>query len=692
MKRRILFYSIFVLFAVLTTANASPLAGYDYLSPRPNSKFVAPASNILIRLSNVAPQEIVNLQSFVHVTNEQNHVYTGYTKIAADGQTVIFCPDTEFRPLATIHVQLAPATTSVPLPELKYNFFVSGVCEQSSLPVDVPLPAGEKSTAPAKTAAAQIMPNGVSVPSDFPYMEVTVHKNPHSDYIFLNNWSDLQPFNIIFDTEGNPVWYNRFSDRRRDFKVQKNGIITMLKRDGGERFVGFNNNFEEIATFTAKNGYSTDEHELQVLENGNYLLIGIKADIVDMSTFVEGGKENAQVYETVIQEFTPDNEMIYQWRAWDNFDITDMVSPEDPLTGSSIRFPHMNAIDIDLDGNILLSSRHISEVTKINRQTGEIIWRLGGKNNQFTFVNDPLDGIEMQHDIRIVGPNRYTIFDNGNLHTNSESRVPEYELDLEKMTATLVWEYRHDPLRYSHWMGNTQRLSNGNQHINWADGSLPKVTEVTPSGEKVLEMQFVQKYHSYRVHRCKWEGMVAVPYLIIESGPTEVTLLFNKFGDPNVDHYNIYAGTRRQPTELFASSKQTMIQLTEFPEPNTKYYFRVTAVDKNGQESDYSNEENVMVHIVKPGENMVINGQFNNSKRDWTCAVDSRAIAKWSVKDSVAQFAIERGGTKIEHIQLRQSGIPLFSGYNYVLSFDAWADEPRQIEAMVCLNKVPYTN
>ena len=77
----------------------------------------------------------------------------------------------------------------------------------------------------------------------------------------------------------------------------------------------------------------------------------------------------------------------------------------------------MNAIDVDTDGHILLSSRNTSEVTKINRDTGEIIWRLGGTHNQFTYVNDPLTGPRNQHAIRAVGTNRYTLFDNGNVHS-----------------------------------------------------------------------------------------------------------------------------------------------------------------------------------------------------------------------------------------------------------------------------------
>ena len=101
-----------------------------------------------------------------------------------------------------------------------------------------------------------------------------------------------------------------------------------------------------------------------------------------------------------------------------------------------------NAIDIDEDGHILIASRHFSEVTKIDRRTGQVIWRLGGPHSDFVFVDDPLDGFSCLHDIRALGNHHYTLFDNGNDHDPPVSRAVEYELDPNDMTATLIWEYR----------------------------------------------------------------------------------------------------------------------------------------------------------------------------------------------------------------------------------------------------------
>ena len=130
-----------------------------------------------------------------------------------------------------------------------------------------------------------------------------------------------------------------------------------------------------------------------------------------------------------------------------------------------------------------MSNRHLNECTKINRQTGEIIWRLGGKNNQFVFINEELT-FSFQHYFQSVPekPNHYTLFDNGNLRGDS-SRVVEYELDIDNMTATKVWEYMPNS-RYSPSKGNAQRLTNGNTLIDWTYGPEPEITEVNETDEK----------------------------------------------------------------------------------------------------------------------------------------------------------------------------------------------------------------
>jgi hypothetical protein len=72
---------------------------------------------------------------------------------------------------------------------------------------------------------------------------------------------------------------------------------------------------------------------------------------------------------------------------------------------------HLNSIGVDTDGNLLVSARHTSAVYKLDRASGEIVWRLGGKKNDFQL--GPGAAFAFQHDARGCGKGLVSIFDNG---------------------------------------------------------------------------------------------------------------------------------------------------------------------------------------------------------------------------------------------------------------------------------------
>jgi hypothetical protein len=507
------------------------------------------------------------------------------------------------------------------------------------------------------------MPNGVSVPSDFPQVTITVRGNPAADYIWLENvGQNGQMYKMILDTWGNPVFYQRGG--ALDFKPQKNGMITWAN------FTGVDKNFNYVKSYTTVNGYNTDPHELQVLADGSYYLIGSDAEAVDMSRYVAGGNPAALVWANAIQQFTPAGELIFQWRAWDHMDILSQQQFID-LTATALDFPHMNAVDVDDDGHILLSSRNNSACTKINRDTGEVIWRLGGTESTLTFVNDPVNGPSNQHSLRALGGGHYILFDNGNLHS-SGSRAVEYAVDPVAKTATLVWQFQDTPVTYAYYMGNVQRLTNGNTHINWVLAGYPKACEVDSNGVKQLELNLTPGYDLYRSWRSPWDGVVSVPYLIVEPYPDNVTLIFNRFGDTNVNSYRIYGGTSPQPVTLLGTSPSTLAYLSNL-QNNQQYYFRVTAVAKDGTESGYSNEETVMVNLIQPGQNMVQNGDFSAGTNGWTWVTANTGSGTFNVVTGACLIHITSAGTALTDLQLRQPGLKLIQGKQYVLEFDGSA-------------------
>ena len=239
-------------------------------------------------------------------------------------------------------------------------------------------------------------------------------------------------------------------------------------------------------------------------------------------------------------------------------------------------------------------------------------------------------------------------------------------------------------------MGDVQRLTNGNTLINWAVGNLPKITEVRPDGTKAYEMNWAQQWEAYRVWRCPWRGVAVQPYLILEPYPDNLTLIFNQFGDTNVAYYRIYGGTSPQPTTLLAESGTTLKRLSNLQ--NGLYYFRVTAVNKNGVEGAFSNQENVNVNIIKPGQNMIQNGDFSQGSNSWNFNLSGTASGAWRIESGASHFYITNGGAGLTSIQLVQTNKALIQGNKYVLQFDAWSDQPRYIDVKVAHSISPFTD
>jgi hypothetical protein len=309
---------------------------------------------------------------------------------------------------------------------------------------------------------------------------------------------------IIADNYGTPVFYRKMNSLNFDFKKQSTGVLSYYESG---LFYVMDGSYNIIDSLHMQNGYSTDLHELVILENNHALMMCYDVQQVAMDTVVTGGDPNATVIGLVIQELDENKNVVFQWRSWDHFKITDATYDID-LTASVIDYVHGNAIEVDYDGNLLISSRHLDEITKISRQTGSIIWRLGGKqckNNQFTYINDPLTGFSHQHDIRRISNGNITLFDNGNLHDPPVSRGVEYQIDEVNKYARLISDYRNNPQTMSWAMGSSRRLENHNTIIGWGTGLDPAITEVKIDGSLVLSISLPDTMPNYRAFKFPWK-------------------------------------------------------------------------------------------------------------------------------------------------------------------------------------------
>ncbi len=279
----------------------------------------------------------------------------------------------------------------------------------------------------------------------YPSMEITKFNNPSEDYLFLGLTASGIGNLLIVDNELTPVFYRKVEGTIFDFKFQPDGELTYNIYP--TKSYGMDSSGTPVNQFYTPAGITFDIHELRVLPDGSYYVLGKEHLTIDMSQYIEGGDTAAIVVaHDVIQMDANDNE-IWRWRSIDHYDILDVDQYVD-LTLHQIDWTHSNSIEIDTDGNILLSTRNFDEVTKIDRTTGDIIWRLGGERNQFTFINDTR-GFSRQHSVRRLSNGNLILFDNGHYLIPEYSSVVEYEIDEQNFTATLVRRYTRNESVFS---------------------------------------------------------------------------------------------------------------------------------------------------------------------------------------------------------------------------------------------------
>jgi hypothetical protein len=371
-----------------------------------------------------------------------------------------------------------------------------------------------------------------NLPADFPEIVITKTADAAPGVFIGTMGSGWFPYSVVLDRSGYPLFYSKMQRLTRF--VQPNGLIAVNNFWTGT-FDFKDETFAVVDSSKMTPGNRLDTHDVKLLPNGHVLLIGKEYRYIDMSQIVAGGRPDASVAGDTIQEFDADKQVIFEWHSFDHIPITDSFHD---LTRKSIDYAHINSAALDpLDNTILASLRTTSEIVKVSRSTGEVVWRLSGKGNNFTFIGEHEENAPYytvgQHDVTRLLNGNLLYFDNGNIRggginpcDRDYSRAVEYYLDEVDMTATLVWEFRHTPDISAGCTGFAKRLDNGNTVVDWgcaipSSGTI--CTEVSPSGEIVYEMSFPEPGPNASMTKQEWNSpdlVTSQTHLNIEAGQT----------------------------------------------------------------------------------------------------------------------------------------------------------------------------
>lgn len=492
--------SFIIIFSLLgTKLFAQNISNYQYLNPLPNSSYVSINSNILIRQGNVINKSSIT-NNLIDAVGTKSGLHTGKIILANDSRTLIFTPSIPFKTDEDVIVNLKDGLMTQDGQDAGELTFKFHTCLNANTLIQENDSVTNKT---AQIARKILLTPDTALDPNLPLVIVDSSNHPAPGYFFLPS----SPYIEIVDNEGTPVFYRNVNGDIYDFDLQPNGELTYFIYPVS--LYGLDSSFNLVHTYYTDqaggtaNGFSVDVHELKVLPNGNYYLFGKRNVTMDLSQY--GGSSSADIIDGALQEFDSSGNLIFQWDALDHYKITD-IDQNDPntlLTSSTIDFTHFNSFDFDSDGCLLISARNLDEITKVDPNTGNIIWRLGGKNNQFTFINDNI-GFSRQHDIRRFSNGDISLFDNGVFHSTQVSSAVEYKLDEINKTATLVYRIYHDNI-FTDTEGSVQELPDGNRVISWGHSYNPVVSEVTQQGSTILDLSYQYFIDNYRAFKYQWK-------------------------------------------------------------------------------------------------------------------------------------------------------------------------------------------
>lgn len=385
------------------------------------------------------------------------------------------------------------------------------------------------------------------IPSDFPAVEIVLREPTVSDGLMLvtprYNYNNKEiSYLAILDNNGVPRYHRKTDRRASDFKWHaRHRTYSYFERTGRNSYdqydyviVLLDQRFDEIDRATTVNLNHTDFHDFLMTDEGNYLFLSYNSVTRDLSAYPdEMGNLTYSTAEltrdSVIQEVSPQGELLFEWNSWDHMKISDCLQHRFPDD-----YAHVNSLHL-IEGDIVASFRGCSQVLKIDRPSGRVLWQLGGSDPGeadlhdsarpvfdrpfYQIVSNPEDeGFCGQHSAIEARDGIVVIFDNG-IHclfdrtdrtdrdAAGRTRVVEYRLSGDQA----VFQRHYQPVGQPRTVaaGAVQVLASSHWLITWGRGPQlsRSITEVDSDQREVFAMNITNPSEStevaltYRVYR-----------------------------------------------------------------------------------------------------------------------------------------------------------------------------------------------
>ena len=518
-----------------TLVQSARLPGVDVeVSPAPGSVTANPATQI--SFLGVPAAQIHT----VSVTGRRSGRHPGELRDYSQGDGASFVPDEAFAPGEQVIVRAAIGPGA-------------GRPVEFAFKVDTPYPTatvGGYANPPASPADYQSFDTAPEMKA--PLLTVTVgDRDPAAGDIFTSNGPGPGAYGpLIYTPQGQLVWFDQLSGgvTAEDLNVQTyrgqrdltfwQGRVLSLGFGQGEDVV-MNSRYQTVATVHGGNGLHADLHEFQIAPDNVAYITAYNPIRCDLRS--AGGAREDTIIDPVVQEIDLASGLVrWEWHALDHIPVAQ--SQTSPPRGFPWDWFHLNSIDPEPDGDILISARNTWAAYQLAGGSGQILWRLGGLDSSFTM--GPGTKTYWQHDARMLANGDVTLYDDGD-PGESQSRAVRIALDLRQHTARLVSAFIHpNPPLLAASQGNMQTLADANTLVGF--GGVPEVSEYTPNGSLVFDAHLPYDMIFYRAFRFPWSGRPASPPVAIANlnntgGETIVHMSWN--GATGVSSWRILAGS-----------------------------------------------------------------------------------------------------------------------------------------------------
>jgi Arylsulfotransferase (ASST) len=393
---------------------------------------------------------------------------------------------------------------------------------------------------------------------------------------------------LIVDSHGQPVFFRPVVRWATNVRVQEyrgesvltwwEGVVDKQGYGQGEGVI-VDRFYREVARVRAVNGHTVDLHEFLLTPEGT-ALVTCRPAITRADVGAIGGPRNGTVYDSIVQEIdVRTGRLLLEWRGLDHIALAE--SHRAP--GGVVDYLHVNSVQPLPDGHLLLSARNTWALYKIDRRSGAVIWRLGGKRSDFAIGR----GAEFswQHDARHPLPGTLTVFDNGSdgpIRSASQSRALKLAVDERRRTVRVATAYSHPAPLLASSMGSVQILPNGHVVVGW--GAEPFISEFTPDAKAIADLRLVPGQLSYRGLRLPWRGTPnTAPAIAVRRKPRTGarTLYVSWNGSTETALWQVLIGRRRSAVQPIGTAGKTGFE-TAIELGSADGYVAVAALDRFG--------------------------------------------------------------------------------------------------------------